>query len=330
MRKFSIPFNKVPFEEYKKILYRYDKELIHSIYLSIPEIEEHIFEEKENDVSKDLLRNTMEYKRMVVYNHGMYPYNDKEIFNHLETAIFPLIEKYRIDGFIVTNVHVSRFLKEHFPNLELHLSCNNPVYTVRQAINWMKHGMVDVINPPREIGRTPSLLKEFHEHGIKQKVLLNNACAYGCSNQLNHTCSNGFGLDNYFSCIYKDFTKWLKNCVVLPRWMPYMDEYVDIYKIAGRYMRTDAVISMCDAYISGVPKTYMTEIAHGCTLSSMYQIGYNIPLELIPDKLRTCECKDCETCGLCERVLVKIHKLYGRNKDRNNITSQALYYDVKS
>jgi hypothetical protein len=329
MRKFSLPFNKVPFAEYSQLLQRYDKELVHSIYLSIPEIDEHLYEEKVDDVSKDLLRNTMDYKRMVVYNHGMYPFDDLEIFRHLETAIFPLIEKYRIDGFIITNVHVSRFLKEHFPNLELHLSCNNPVYTVRQALNWIENGKVDVINPPREIGRTPSLMKEFHEHGIKQKVLLNNACAYGCSNQLNHTCSCGLEYDNNkFSCTYGKFTKWLQNCVVLPRWMPSMDEYVSIYKIAGRFLPTNVVQSFCDAYILGTQKTYASEIAGGGTLSSMYQMGYDLPLALVPDKLRSCECRECESCGLCERVLEKLHRLY-KNKSRN-ATNDMLHCDIRS
>lgn len=313
MRLFSIPFNKVPFKEYKAFLERYDKASIHSIYLSIPEIERHLYTEEEKDVSKELLKNTMDYKRLVVYNHGIYPYDDKEIFSHLEKVIFPLIEKYRIDGFIVTNVHVSRFLKESIPSLEIHLSCNNPVYTVRQALNWMENGKVDVINPPREIGRTPSLMKVFHEHGIKQKVLLNNACAYGCSNQLNHTCSCGLGLkNNTFFCTYGDFTKWLKNCVILPRWMNSMDEYVSIYKIAGRFLPTNVIQSYCDAYILGTSKTYMSEISSGGTLTSLYKKGYDIPLALIPDRLKECECKDCEKCHLCDKVLEKLHKLYQR------------------
>ena len=329
MRLFSLPFNKVPFKEYENLLKRYDKDCIHSIYLSIPEIDEHLYEEKEDDVSKDLLKHTLDYKRMVVYNHGMYPYDDRELLNHLEKAIFPLIEKYRIDGFIVTNVHVSRFLRETFPNLELHLSCNNPVYTVRQAMNWIENGKVDIINPPREIGRTPTLLEEFHKHGIKQKVLLNNACAYGCSNQLNHTCSCGLEYDNnMFSCTYGEFTKWLKNCVVLPRWMDKLDNYVYTYKIAGRFLKSDVLQRMCDSYILGRQATYMSEIASGGTLSSMYQLGYDIPLSLLPDKLSWCECRDCETCHLCDRVLEKLHRLY-KEKSRS-LTDDILHCNIRS
>ena len=172
-------------------------------------------------------------------------------------------------------------------------------------------------------------MKEFHEHGIKQKVLLNNACAYGCSNQLNHTCSYGLEYNNNkFSCTYGDFTKWLQNCVVLPRWMPSMDEYVSIYKIAGRFLPTDVVQSFCDAYILGTPKTYVSEIAGGGTLSSMYQMGYDLPLALVSDKLRSCECRECENCGLCERVVDKLHRLY-KNKSRN-ATNNMLHCDIRS
>lgn len=328
MRQFSIPFNNIPFEEYKSILYRYDKNLIHSIYLSIPEINEHLYEEKEEDVSKDLLKNTLDYKRMVVYNHGMYPYEDKEIFKHLEKIIFPLIEKYRIDGFIVTNINVSRFLKQIFPNLELHLSCNNPVFTLRQALSWLEHGMVDIINPPREAGRTPTLLKEFHEHGIKQKILVNNACTYGCPNQLNHTCSNGFKFDNNFSCTYNDNLKWLQNCLILPRWLDKLDKWVNIYKIAGRYMKSEMLIPIMDAYINKANVNNLKEFAHGGSLNTMYQIGYNIPLDLYPDKLLYCETKQCDTCSICKQTIKKIHEIYGTVNNDNSYNTN-LYCNTK-
>ena len=162
MRIFSIPFNKVSYKEYETLLKRYEKEQIHSIYFSLPEIDNHLYEEQEEDVSKDFLRNTMDYKRLVVYNDGCYPYEDKELFRHMDKCIFPLIEKYRIDGFIVTNVNLSRYIKQNFPNMEMHLSCKNPSYHVKQTKNWINYGKIDVVNSPREFGRMPSLLKEFH------------------------------------------------------------------------------------------------------------------------------------------------------------------------
>ena len=36
------------------------------------------------------------------------------------------------------------------------------------------------------------------------------------------------------------------------------------------------------------------------------EILRRITIDKVPDKLLTCECRDCERCGLCERILSKI------------------------
>ena len=36
------------------------------------------------------------------------------------------------------------------------------------------------------------------------------------------------------------------------------------------------------------------------------EILRKITVDKVPDKLLTCECRDCERCGLCERILSEI------------------------
>lgn len=306
MRKFSIPYNRINVDDYVDLLKSYSKDKIDNIYLSIPEIDEHLYDEDESDISKEFLEKTKEYKRIVVYNYGVYNYSDDEFYKHLDESIFPLVEKYRIDGFIVTNLNVSRYIHKNYPDLELHLSCNNPVYTVRQAEMWFKEAGITLFNPPREIARTIPLLKEFHEHGFKLKVLLNSTCMYGCPYQMNHTCANGLNLDLKFNCAFSDLVNSLKTNVILPEWMSLLDEYVDIYKIAGRKVSLSQLKSTLDVYINGKKAKHLTDFSLGCALNNFDRIGLKIPVELVPRKLIACECKDCNSCSVCEEALKKI------------------------
>ena len=36
------------------------------------------------------------------------------------------------------------------------------------------------------------------------------------------------------------------------------------------------------------------------------EILRRITVDKVPDKLLTCECRECEGCGLCERILSEI------------------------
>ena len=282
-RKFSIPYNRTNVDDYLDLLKTYSKDKIDNIYLSIPEIDNHLYDENESDISKEFLKKTKDYKRIVVYNYGVYNYSDDEFYNHLDKSIFPLIEKYRIDGFIVTNLNVSRYIHKNYPNLELHLSCNNPVYTIRQAEMWFKEAGISLFNPPREIARTIPLLKEFHNHGFKLKVLLNSTCMYGCPYQMNHTCANGLNLDLKFNCAFSDLVNSLKTNVILPEWIELLDAYIDNKK----------------------PK-FLTDFSLGCALNNFDRIGLKIPTDLVPQKLLYCECKECNTCTVCKSAVKDI------------------------
>lgn len=324
-RLFSIPYNRTNVSDYLQLLKSYEKDKIHSIYLSIPEIDSHLYNEDTSDISKEFLEKSKDYKRIVVYNYGAYNYSDNEFYKHLDESIFQLIEKYRIDGFIVTNLNVSKYIHKTYPQIELHLSCNNPVYTVRQAEMWFKEAGITYFNPPREIGRTIPLLKEFHSYGFKLKVLLNSTCMYGCPYQMNHTCANGLNLDIDFRCAFENLVDSLKNNVILPNWMNSIDEYSDVYKIAGRKVSLEQLKSTLDVYINNKKPKFLTDFSLGCAVNNFDKIGLKIPIDLIPSKLLYCECKECNTCTVCRSALRNIIEY--NDKYLEWINSEGISYE---
>lgn len=307
IRKFSIPFNRTDVSTYMSIISNYNKNQIENIYFSLPEIDKHLYTEDENDISKEFLQKSLDYKRIVTYNAGIYNYSDDELRSHCDKVIFPLVEKHRIDGFIITNLNLSKYIKQNFPNIEIHLSCNNPVYTLRQAKTWIKEGQVDIINPPRESGRMVKFLKELHDNNIKIKVLLNNGCTFSCPYQMNHTCYNGLDLPlEGINCSFDNLLYGINSNVIIPRWMTILDDYVDIYKIAGRrILDMNCLKHIFDIYINNEPAEYLYELNPGCATNILYRNGVKLKLSDIPDKLLACEAKKCESCNVCKKILKK-------------------------
>jgi hypothetical protein len=173
---------------------------------------------------------------------------------------------------------------------------------------WANIG-IDVFNPPREAARTPSMLKEMSKAGFKLKVLLNEACIYGCSYMYNHACAVAEGTHIDSNCNNEDLTNILKTNLFLPRWMKYIDEYVYTYKLSGRISSQDKLKNILDAYILQKPMKYIHNYStySKCNLISKFlDINIKINDTDIPDKLRYCECKQCKTCNVCDDFVKQI------------------------
>jgi hypothetical protein len=166
---------------------------------------------------------------------------------------------------------------------------------------WAKIG-VEIFNPPREAARTPSMLKEMSTAGFKLKVLLNEACIYGCAYMYNHACSVAEGLITYENCCNEDLTNALKTNIFLPRWMEHIDEYVYMYKLSGRLSPYHKLKKTLDAYILQKPIEYIHEYSthsDNNPLIKLFNARIKIKDSDIPDKLRYCECKTCNKCTIC-------------------------------
>ena len=81
-----------------------------------------------------------------------------------------------------------------------------------------------------------------------------------------------------------------------------------IYKIAGRNSEGEYPFKTLDAYLTENNEMALTELMISGTVSFARRMTppeamQKVTLDKVPDKLLTCECKDCAKCKLCESIL---------------------------
>ena len=317
-RKFSIPYSPlIDPVKYLRLISKY-KNNIDSIFLGIPELENHLSIQigYNTDISKNFLSISKGlYNRIVVYNTIFNNDDINNILKYFEKTIYPMIELYQINGFILTNLGLAIKLHKDFPKLQIQTSCNCYQWTIRQMELWRELAGVTLFNPPRESGRMPLLLKTMHEYGFKLKVLVNEACIFGCPYQYNHACaiaSNDKAIIT--NCSSNDLSNALRTNLILPKWLKHLDEYVDVYKLSGRASSFESLKKIFEAYIEQKEYMYIDEYAcfgNNSPISILKNKGIRIKESDIPDKVRFCESKDCNrTCFECsnnmERITSKI------------------------
>ena len=190
---------------------------------------------------------------------------------------------------------------------------------------WHNEIGTTVFNPPREILRNVEALKELKKTGFKLKCIVNEACYYGCPQNINHAhyiAAQGIG-----HAYYCDRNEWklsdiLRTNFILPRHLKYYDEYVDIYKLSGRGQSTAMIAKIIDAYVNERDDVTLNDILTTRRLFVLERLRnkYNIQLtaKSIPDKLLTCQCLDCDNgCNICDKVIEKILK-------KANVTEQDI------
>jgi hypothetical protein len=327
--KFSVPFNGINPDLYLELLNPYKKHIDH-IYLGISSIlrnhddykvMEHksIKKEDGSTLKKDeyeenafqlLLKTKGIYKTVLTLNTAHYLMPPTEIYDWCENILFPFIEFSGISGCICTSFDMAKYIHENMPHLELHTSCNCFQWSIKQMEYWQKHCGITVFNPPREILRSPRLLKEMHNAGFKIKALINESCLYGCPQTINHAMSNSVGPEIGSECSKGDPSNFFRSNWVLPRWLNFLDEYVDIYKINGRTaIDYQYIFRALDAYTKREDVDDLKKIVLGGTYNKIKRTMNDIPTKEIPDKLLTCECKECnKTCFICDELYKKFVK----------------------
>ena len=322
VRKFSIPHSSaIPVDEYLNLVSNY-KDSIDNIFTGLPEITNHMSYDINSQLDEAtiklrgerehefLLKSKGLYKRLITINQLHYPMSDSDLFKFIDNTLYQYIEKYEIDGIILTHLPLAIKLRNDFPNIELHTSCNCYQWTIRQMEQWRNYAGINVFNPPREIGRMPKLLKEMHDAGFKLKVLVNEACAFGCAFSINHGSALSSRTNCNIDCCNGTLINALRSNLVLPSWLKELDEYVSIYKISGRWSSLKALEQTFDAYIQQKGGYYLhefTAMSGYNPIARLADMGIFIPESLIPNKVKYCECKECDkSCFQCRDALLKI------------------------
>jgi hypothetical protein len=248
-------------------------------------------------------------RRICPINAMYYIFHSEDDQKQFAISLARAANYYQLEGVILSDYRIAVLLHALLPELEIHTSCNAYQWNLRQMEIWREQCGVTVFNPPREILRVPVKLKEMHDAGYKLKCLINEACLMGCPNSFNHNLS--VSLRCYagtLSCCQNGIADLFRANWILPRWQKHYDEYVDIYKIAGRNSDREYPFTTMDAYLSENNDMALTDLMISGTVSFAHrmvpdEVLKNITLDTVPDKLMTCGCKECDRCRLCETIL---------------------------
>ena len=248
-------------------------------------------------------------RRICPVNAMYYMFKSEDDLKNFVISLAQAANYYQLEGVILSDYRIAVLLHALLPELEIHTSCNAYQWNLKQMEIWREKCGAKVFNPPREILRMPAKLKEMHDAGYKLKCLINEACLMGCPNSMCHNLS--IALRCYagtLSCCQNGIADLFRANWILPRWQKHFDEYVDIYKIAGRNADGDYPFTTMDAYLEENDAMPLSDLMISGTVSFAYrmlpaEILKNITLDKVPNKLLTCECKGCDKCKLCETEL---------------------------
>ena len=303
IRQFSFPYNGTNVKKYLNKLEKY-KDSIHDVFLALPGFSNYFSRLGEFNVEYDIncyeflkeTKNTW-IKRYITLNADYSKYTSYQ----MDTTINNLINQikyFKIDGVICTDFHMAASLHQALPELKINTSCNSFHWNTRQLHTWRKYTNVDLVNTPRETGRLLPFLKKVKDDGFKIKLLLNEVCYIYCP-YITTYCNDVHEYVGCFSEMLAEPKSIFQSCIILPRWLKYLDDFVSVYKITGRYMETDHIFNLLKLYIAGEDCLYSD-------LLMDHPQYAKFTTKIIPDKLMHCNLENCHKgCTICGE-LVKI------------------------
>lgn len=315
LRQFAIPYNNSEPISYLSGIEKYNAS-IDSVYFGLQQIVASHLENPVKTIRDQLLlqQYTTEflklskgkYKRVLAVNTAFFPKNDCDRGLFVYNTLLPIIDSFGIEAVIISDFSLARTVHDVMPELEIQTSCNSYHFLIKTMEYWHNEVGTAIFNPPREILRMPKLLDEVKSTGYKLKCLVNEPCLFGCPHQINHACylaAKIQPIEPYCLREDKDLTDILKSNFICPRHLKLFDDKVDIYKIASRGLPTNKLLKVIDCYVNERNDVDIKEFLAHCSLGRYKDIS--IPAKIVPDKLLSCECKECDTCQICDKIIQK-------------------------
>ena len=319
MRKFAFPHTwDIDPDSYINYLSKY-KENIDNIYFGLPTnlniINLHVnkFVESPNVLSKAdshvirlLEKSYGVFKRVALYNPAIFSKTNEELKQNAEKNIIPFLKKYQVEALVITHFYIAQIIKEAIPEIEIQTSCNSYQFTIPQMLLWKRELGVELFNPPREVLRMPSLLKQMKAAGLKVKGIVNQACLMGCPfTILDGALTVQGGRDETFSCHLNKPENFFKGNFIIPRWLPKLDEFVHVYKIVGRGAPFHLLANIFESYLRLRDQLSVNSLVLYSGTTSRHK---EVLASNIPDKLLTCECLKCDNCNVCSTLAIQYLK----------------------
>lgn len=318
--KFSVPFNWHANEDEYWDTFKDRLPYIHDFFMGMPMIQQHILSDCDKHSVYRFVDKYQDKARMVMtLNARYYGWMPKsEIDELLYERIIPYLGNHNIEGVVISDYYIAKILKMQLPELTLYTSCNvTDMFSPGAWQKWRHILGVEYLNLPREAARMPSMLKQAKELGFKTKILLNEVCTMFCEGREKHTVANALfihgnktHIENIEGTVNdEEILNALRSCVIMPRWLKYINDDVDVYKLFGKTYPLSYLSSTLDRFLNEDDDCTLGDIVRfGCPAfhNDMTDI-HSIPVKEFPDKLRSCEMAHCDTCGLCERKAAELN-----------------------
>jgi len=157
------------------------------------------------------------------------------------------------------------------------------------------------------------------KNNFYSKCIINEACIYGCPGSVEHICS--IGIREYIASqnsiqIYCDspsvpLSSMFQTNFIAPQYLNLFEGKFDIAKIAGRSHPTDWIFNAFVAYLNGDREAPIESVMFGRLKPKLRELKLNLYAKDWPKKTLTCECKECDTCGICRKATEHVLKRSG-------------------
>lgn len=333
--RFNVPFSGETSEEFFAAVEPF-KEYIHSIYLGC----ESVFPQgntyhphRRKAVLEFVNRHAHKLPVLFTMNITLTPEQRLDIHRlMMRNHVLEFIRDNGIRGIIVTEPSIARVVNDELPNVEIHTSIN-----VLDDDPLDEHGpwagiKIDYINLLRndgyDLNRVQSRTARAHAKGIQTKLMVNANCVRRCPFTQHHLALdtlNAMGqltneelVQNVAEFVNLDqgVLATIRNCLILPRWLPTYAGAADVLKIDGKGRPAWWIANCLEAYIDNRDDVLVGDLTDGiCWFDELdpdlSKVLAHIPVKLIPDELRTCCAKRCSTCTVCSdsarRVKIYLH-----------------------
>lgn len=317
--QFTIPYNNSDPESFIRVFEPY-AEHIHSFYFGFPGLFathnpyrkgiQSLIEDNANTY-RFLQLCKGRFKTVLCINTPVYPLTIDDLYFKILKELTPLSIDYGLSAVNVASPTIADLISKTFPNLEVQTSCNTYSFLPRQYQEWHDRFGVTVFNLPREALRSPQLLKDFKSLGFISKCIVNEGCIYGCPANIEHACS--FVMPEFAVHVLCDQPNYRLSDIFRSNFIPphRLDEFnglLDIAKIAGRSFSTERILQIFLAYLHRDPDADLRTLLHARSVKLLEENHLSIRASDWPKKTLSCECKECHTCSVCEKAMLKIIK----------------------
>ena len=317
--KFSIPFNGIEDIEKYYDTFKDRGKYIHDVYMAVPTLfDSHIIYSGNSEL-RFIEKYKSKFNITLTFNSQYYGKLTKEfIDNQFKEKVNDFLYDNNIYGVIISDFYIGKKIRENFPDIKLYTSCNIDQYNLGTIQMWDEILHIDCFNLPREYGRNIEAIKKVKQKGFKTKVLLNEVCKLYCENGLKHRLAQSMNedyinfMDTASSYDYKLNT--LRSCLVIPRWLKYIDNYVDVYKLFGKTYDLEYLSSMFDCYLQQRNDILLRDLMRpGCPSMQRNFKYYDLPVSMLDDELMFCNMENCKSCNKCRKNIEKYDKFFNQS-----------------